>query len=246
MRKKIFIGIVLLFVLNSSCKKGGITDCFKGTGEIITESRTAGGVSFIHLSNNVNLILSQDSTPFVKVQAGEKIIESVKTEWEGSKLYIRNENTCNWVRSYMKDINVYVGVSSLDSIEYRGSGNITSTNTIVNDSIKIDIREGSGSIIMDINVGKSELYFHYGSCDLHMSGYSGVTYIYAASYGPFYCEDLLSTYTYITNKGTNDCYINVTKELFAKIEYMGNIYYYGNPEIVEKTITGSGQLIEMD
>ncbi len=246
MKNKLTIGFIFLFAVISSCKKGDITNCFKGTGEITTEIRAIGEVSFIHLSNNVNLILTQDSTPFIRVEAGEKIINSIITEWKENRLYIRNENGCNWVRSYLKDINVYVGVQSIDSIEYRGSGNIISTNTIINDSIKIDIREGSGSIRMDLNVGKSELYLHYGSCDLHMTGFSGVTHIYAASYGPFFCQDLYSKFIYITNKGTNDCYINVSEELYAKIEYMGNIYYYGNPESVATELTGSGQLIKLD
>jgi hypothetical protein len=48
----------------------------------------------------------------------------------------------------------------------------------------------------------------------------------------------------VTNSGTGDVFLFVRKELYAKIEEAGNIYYRGDPQKVEQTITGTGQLIK--
>ncbi len=236
--------LIISFLL--SCEKTDPGDCFKSTGKIIMENRPAADISYISLENNVNLILTQDSTPEIIVEAGENLLKDIKTELQNNLLYIRNENRCNWVRSYDKEINVYVSVQSLDSIDYQGSGDIYCTNTIMSDSIILDVRAGSGSINLDIEVISSYLSLHTGTADVNMSGYSGVCFIYANDYGPFNCRKLITDYMYINNRGTNDCYITVKKELGATIEYMGNIYYYGNPPVVFSKILGSGELIKME
>lgn len=238
--------LMITLLLQAACTKRDVGDCLKSTGKIIREERSAGNIDFIYLQNNINLILTQDSLIRVTVEAGENIIDDIRTEYDQGRFYISNENSCNWVRSYSQPVNVYLNVPSVDSIEYHGSGNITGTGALTGDSIKIDIWEGSGSIQLDIHMGKSRLYFHYGTADLNITGFSGVAYIYAASYGPVHCENMNSKFVYINNRGTNDCFVRATEILEATIEYMGNIYYYGDPKVVISNITGSGQLIRKD
>lgn len=242
----IILVIIIIITTLPGCDKFFLDDCARSSGKVIFESRESADISYISLTDNVNLILEQGSAHSIRVEAGENIIGNIITEIDGNNLYIRNENHCNWVRSYSKEINVYVTVSSLDSINYRGSGEIISLDTIRNDSIKVDVWEGSGTINMKIDVDKSRLNLHYGTVDMIFSGYSGLTYIYASSYGPFHCQDLETKYTLINNRGTNDCYVRASLKLFAEIEYVGNIYYYGDPEEVLSNITGTGQLIKMD
>jgi hypothetical protein len=43
-------------------------------------------------------------------------------------------------------------------------------------------------------------------------------------------------------KGTGDNYVNVKDLFWVKIQQEGNVYYKGNPIIVD-TVTGKGQLI---
>ncbi len=244
-----FINILLGCTLLSgflACKKTDPTDCFKSTGQVIFEDRESVSVRFIRLENNVNLILTQDQNPQILVEAGENLLDKIDTELNGDSLFIRNNNSCNWVRSFSTLVNVYVNVTNLLQIEYFGSGNITVTNTIISDSLKLDIRKGAGSVNLMINSGTTYLNLHEGTCDITCNGNSSVTFIYAADYGPFFCEGLESHHVFINNRGTNDCYVRAVYELGATIEYLGNIYYYGNPSIVNSVIKGSGKLIKMD
>jgi hypothetical protein len=221
-------------------------DCFKSTGEIILEERETPEFEHIILEDNINIILTQDNQCSIRVQAGKNLIGSVITEVNDGQLTIRNDNQCNWIRSYNKDINVYLAVKNLVSIYYMASGNIISTNTIVSDSLNIAVYDGSGLIDMDILTVNSVLSLHYGSVDFNIHGFTQVDYIFAASYGPFHCQDLVSVFCFMNNRGSNDCFVNCTKDLEVVIENIGNIYYKGNPETIKSVITGTGQLIKLE
>ena len=213
--------IIIISIASFSCKKN-IGDCFTSTGTIITENRTSGDFHLIYLNDNVNLVLTQDSINSVMVEAGENIINSIKTEFENGHLNIKNTSSCNWVRSYAKDITVYVSVNNLDSLEYESSGNISCTNAIKNDSISVDVWGGAGTIELTFDMKNVKLNLHYGTADMIFHGSSCVTYIYAASYGPFHCADFYSNNVYINNRGTSNCYVRANKVLEATIEKDGD------------------------
>jgi hypothetical protein len=236
----------LVAMIFTSCEKLDIGDCFKSTGKVIIEERESPVFEHIVLEDNINVILTQDNRCSIRVQAGENLIGSVITEVNDGELTIRNDNQCNWMRSYNKDINVYLSVNHLVSIYYKASGNIISTNTIVTDSLNISVWDGSGIIDMDIQTVNSVLDLHYGTVDFDIHGFTQVDYIYAASYGPFHCQDLVSVFCFMNNKGSNDCYVNCTKVLEVEIENIGNIYYKGDPETIKSKITGTGRLIKLE
>ncbi|MBK8876731.1 MAG: hypothetical protein IPN13_23740 [Bacteroidetes bacterium] len=47
----------------------------------------------------------------------------------------------------------------------------------------------------------------------------------------------------MTTKSTGDCFVSVSKEVGVTIEYVGDVYYSGNPYQVDQQVTGSGKLI---
>ena len=49
-------------------------------------------------------------------------------------------------------------------------------------------------------------------------------------------------YCYVTSKGSNDCYVNVSVSIYAVIENIGSVYYTGNPPGVGGKFTGKGVL----
>ena len=208
--------VSILFILISvnfiSCKKD-LGDCFTSTGKIIQEERSVQEFNYVSLNDNINLILTQDTVNKLIVEAGENIIENIITEFDKGHLTISNTMSCNWVRSYSKDINIYLSTISFDSLNYNSAGNVISTNTLNADSINIAVWEGSGTIDIDVETNLSRLEMHYGTADVLVHGISWLTYIYAASYGPFHCENLNSGNIYMKSRGTGDCYVRASKVL---------------------------------
>jgi len=244
-----YIGIFILFLLSLtfiSCEKMDVGDCFTGAGKTVIEHRDISYFENIVLEDNINLVITQDNDYSIMVEAGENMLEKIITEVIDSTLYVKNENTCNWVRDYPNKITAYISFKVLNNIDYNSSGNIIGTNTIYSDTLDISVWDGSGIIDLEIETKKSTLNLHYGAVDFYIRGRSGVNFIYASSYGPFYCENLRTIFTYMNNRGSNDCYVWATYYLGVDIENIGNIYYKGNPLTINANITGTGQLIPME
>lgn len=235
-----FVFTALLF----SCAEDGSFDCFTSTGDIKKESRATAPFHFIELHDDINLYLTQDSAGnSIEVEAGENLLEGITTTVEKGHLAIRNENTCDWVRSFEVPVNVYITFSDLDSIIFRAAGDLMFTNTWKRDSIQFDVWEGAGDIDLKLDVFKSKIYVHYGVATLHVSGTSQVSYISNKGYGPINAYDLWTNYSYLGTFSPNDCFVFVHGEIGATINNIGNVYYKGNPQTVTQELTSSGRLI---
>jgi len=219
-------------------------DCFKSAGKVETESRDATAFVNINLQNNVDLVIVPNSTPYIKVTAGENLIDGIITELSGNTLYIRNENRCNWVRSFNNTFTVEVGMNLPEKIDYYGSGNVSCKDSIRTDEFTFECWNGSGTIELLFYSTKVHVNNNIGRADFKLKGSCAVSYIYMNDVATINAEDLQSSYTFITNRSTGDARINVNKELSAEIDYIGNIYYTGKPYSISKTITNEGQLIE--
>lgn len=246
--KQFFKNIILLLFIMSifSCKKENLCDCVKSTGKETTEERIPeAAFNEIELFDKINLFIQQDTVQKIKVEAGEHLLPLIETSIKDNKLTIKNNNKCNWVRSYKKEINVYLSVKNLNQLTYRGVGNISSLNTIVTDSIKIESWNGSGSINLTLNTKSSIAAIHTGSVDITLKGYSGVSCVYSIGNGFIYAEELETGYTFLNNSGTGNCSVWVTKELGVEMHSTGDVYYKGNPySILYSDITGEGKLIK--
>jgi hypothetical protein len=218
-------------------------DCFKSNGDIKTEIRTLGDFNRIELDDNINLILKQDTINRIEIEAGGYLLKLIKTDISDRTLTIRNNNKCNWVRSYKKEINAYLRFKSLESLIYRGSGNISCEDTIQSPVLYIETSDGSG--VIDLTVKSNESYFkeHIGPADFIIKGKTSQNYIWAAGYGKMDCGGLQSETVLVINRSTNDCYVNACKALKGEIYYNGNIYYKGNPANLTIKREGEGRLI---
>lgn len=238
-RNYIYIFIIMLISVSCGKDPGG---CFRSTGSITTETRQVEAFRYLQMENNVDVFLTYNASQKVEVRAGENIIPNIKSSVSNQTLTISNENSCNWVRSYDKPIEVYISTPVLDSIVYKASGNLTSTNQFEGDSIKLDILEGAGSINLWLDMRRSIFNLSYGTADLTVKGYSHISQIYSEAYGPADLRDLRTEFTYLTNNSTNNCYVWATLELECIIENVGDVYLWGNPPTVAKWGSGSGVL----
>lgn len=239
--------IIIISVFFPSCEKSPIPDCFKNTGPVVMEERGVDEFNSILLRHNINLHLRQASTNKIKVEAGQNLMNKIKTIVnENGQLEIRNDNACNWVRSYDIPIDVYLDFVKLDSIEYRSIGDLTSINTLVLDSLRLDVLEGAGRISFEVDVSVLYCGFAYGTADIFLSGNCEISYVYSAAYGLIDNRDLKSKFVYANNKSSNDMFLQATTELAVTIENIGNVYYTGNPPTVSFNQIGSGKLINLE
>jgi len=176
----------------------------------------------------------------VIVEAGENLVDKVTTVVEGDSLVIRNENKCNWIRSYRYAINVHVSVPDLRRIEHNGYGTISSANTIQSGSLSISLN-GNGNVDLQINLPYCYSDVHK-SGDLMLSGFARVNGLWASGNNWIRCEELMTDTTFIDSRTTGDCLVNASLRLQASVNGSGDIYYSGDPPDVSTEILGTGAI----
>lgn len=242
------IAIVLLIfavTLFSTCKKSSVLDCFNNTGKIEKTERPVSYFHTIRLNDNVNLHLVQSNQDKLVLEAGTNLMRKIVTEVsEDSVLTISNENSCNWVRSYNKPINVYLNVKYLRYIEYRSVGNITNTDTLRLDSLQIDIFEGAGEIKLTLRTYVCAVNLHYGTADVILNGKGVANIFYLLGAGKIDAREFEADHVYLRNWSSNDMFVWADKFLSAEIKGLGNVYYKGKPGI-ESSLLGEGELLPM-
>jgi hypothetical protein len=83
--KKIALFSLVILVFASGCREIAGRRV-RGSGNIITENRTATGFNSIDVSGAIDVYIKQDSTTSVKVEADDNILEYIEVHTNGSTL----------------------------------------------------------------------------------------------------------------------------------------------------------------
>jgi hypothetical protein len=245
MKKHIFPALILALIFLSGCfKDEGV--CVSTTGPVITQDRGSQAFRTITVYNNINLFLTQDTAVNrIMVEAGENLIDGITTVIDSGSLVIRNENSCNWLRSFEVPVNVYLTFANLDTLTFRAAGNITFTNTWTNHSVYLDVIEGSGKIDLKLKAYTSFIIVRYGTTNITVTGNTEVATLISYSFGPLDAINLISNFTYVSSYSSNDMWVYSNLDLAVEIGNIGNVYYQGDPATLSSKLLSSGKLIKL-
>lgn len=243
MRYKLAIFFCWIFLFNS-CKKESMCDCVKSTRVTNVIYHDVKDFNCIFIRDKMDLYLTQGPEFEVSVEAGENLQRLIKTELEGETLKVFNNNRCNFVRGYDRKIRVYITAPYFKYIQNAGLGTIETTNTIVQDEIKLRT-ENSGDLRLYMDVHKIVASAH-GNGDMYLAGttdilehdYTGTNYLYATGL-------YISSYAYLHSVSIGHAYINAPENglMDIIIDRAGDIYFKGNPASIRLTRNGKGELI---
>lgn len=239
-RTYVLIFIALIF---TTCKKDHLLDCMTSTGKVITEHRKPGSFTKLNMMDNVDVIYHYDTICKITVTAGQNLMDGIITELAGNTLYIRNENKCNWMRSFKNTYTVDVYTPEIMNVQMFGSGDFTTVDTLHTSDFFLESWNASGSALVLLNCDQSHLINNIGRMDITASGKAGVSFIYINDTGVLNAQEFKSDYCYIRSSTTGKCSVSANIALGVEIRSVGNIYYFGSPQQIDRDITGSGKLI---
>jgi hypothetical protein len=195
----------------------------------------------IDLYDNIDVVLKQDTTESITVNAPQNIEPSIEATFENGTLTLRNGTNCKWLRNPSENITVFVGVKSLDYINYSGSGNITSANTIQTERLSLYSATGAGNVEISLNAKQLNATIEYESADFIFHGSADLCYCYVNSRATLNIEDLAVKNLNIGYASVRNITVNASDRIDALIYHTGNIYYKGNPAVFT-TYYSSGRL----
>jgi hypothetical protein len=231
----------LLLLLAMFCCKDD-SNCLKSTGKIITESRNLPPFNVIFVHDNLDLIFTSDTVQKVEIEAGKNIMDGISTEVINGSLYIKNNNKCNWARSYDKKIKVYISQPSFFELYNYTSGNISNSKQQVFDSLIIH-NYGNGELNMNIKCDKLKVDTNFFG-DIILSGEAGEVQAHCFRLARLDTRSLKCQDFSILYEAEGDSYIYAENNLSGKIKSAGNVYYYGNPVTTNLIVEGNGKFVK--
>jgi hypothetical protein len=241
---KILISLLIIVFFVEACSKDKHCGCFDSNGDIAIENRALSSFHEIEIDNVFDITIHIDSVPRISIETGKHLFKGIETEIENNRLYIKNNNTCNWVRNYNGKIKLEIYTNELTYIRLNESCDIKSKDTIITNEIRVDDYADISTFDLWVKCSTITFALHAGTGDITLRGNASTGYFWSMGYGNFHFYEFPTDYCYIMSNTTGNCYVNVEKEIEATIKNSGNIYYSGDPYKINTTRTGSGNLIK--
>lgn len=233
----------LLMVLALSCKND---PCFKGSGESVSERRELkNDISMISVYDNIRLNIYIDSVNYIEVKGGENLVAYISTEISGKELILKNDNKCSFLRDFDQDFYLDLHVKDFSKIHYDGSGDITMRDTLIRNDFTLEMESGAGNLKLLIRADEfTRVNCAESFSEIKLYGSSPVLFLYSDGTAWIRGEQFSTAETYVENKSTGDCIVNVSDVLQCTLKGIGNIRYHGNPVVSVLEKSGKGSIIQ--
>lgn len=244
MEKQVAI-ITLSLLILFSCKKENKSSCIKSHGQEITETIEIDSYSVIDISGHVNIEINPNQKSIAELTGGKNILPLIQCEVINDTLYINNNNTCNWARSYDREINITLYCDSLEGIVNRSTGKLLSTDTIRNkNTFTLKGKAMNGETNLTLSANRMDFNYLDGTSTVYLSGKVNIASFYCKSLGYIEASNLFSGETIVNHYGTGE--LNVYSSIYLRgwINHTGNVYYNGSPKTIDVDEFNSGELIE--
>lgn len=231
----------------TGCQREQWDDCITSAGPMRSEERIVGDFTTVDLRERIDLVLEERTGGTIEVEAGRNLLDQVRAEVRDGVLYLDNNNTCKWVRSYKPRITVKVPIATVDHLVLRGTGNITCSDTIVREAFQVEQWGGQGSTTLTVDVSEIDIGMHTGAGDVRLHGRCrSLAKLYSGIMAPIDASDMRTRFVQVNNSSISDMRCWPTEALSATISGVGDVYYQGSPTNLESTVTGSGSLIRVE
>ncbi|MCF8364895.1 MAG: DUF2807 domain-containing protein [Bacteroidales bacterium] len=211
----------------------------KGNGKVVTQERDPGNFSGIKVNCSADVYIKQGSQNQVIVKADENLLEMIETEVTGDILKV----DINGSISNVKQLDVFITVENLNTIQINGSGDVESENTIQGIDLEIGIN-GSGNVELDLDMKNVRTSIN-GSGDVSLSGVNGDFELKISGSGGFDGKDMRLNVCEITVFGSGDVELSGSAtKVDLEQSASGDINLY-NLDAQDATVTsnGSGDIV---
>lgn len=226
-----------------SCNKPDAPDCFQKAGELHLEWRELPAYDRIEIRDNIQVVLVQSDTEKIGVEGPVNLIPEITTSVEDGVLLIRNENTCNFVRSYKHRYTVKIYSSHIQSITNHGNGDVISSNTLRGEYLFFENKRSIGRIDLQFDMDSMRMLNTTGYSDIVLKGTADQLFLFHQGVGIMNASGVDARAVFINSNTINDAYVRFRDYMFAALNDNGNIYYEGPAGSIDVSQPGAGTLI---
>ncbi|WP_420572023.1 head GIN domain-containing protein [Kordia sp.] len=248
MKKRYFI--LLLFIC-FSCDKEDANDCFQTAGSIIAEEIRVNDFSKIQVGEGINLVIKEGISQEVIVETGANLINDVEVKVVGDKLFLSDNNNCNYVRDY-GITTIYITAANITEIKSKTQFEVRSDGILTFPSLKLisenftDDGPASGNFNLQVQNQEVSIVFNNLS-NLFISGNTDSFDInFPGGNSRVEAADFVANTVSIFSRGSNDIIINPQLELSGDIYGTGDVIAVNRPASITLMAHYIGRLLFND
>lgn len=243
MRKLSATLLIVFYALSFfSCDSENALDCFKKTGEIVEQEFQLESFNSIEALDEIDIYLFNSSEQKVIIKAGKNLIPKINLKVENGILIITNDNKCNWTRS-SENPGIYIFSNDITDIGIFDFTNIISEETLHLENLNI-FSDGTGNFDMNIDIDSLSIESRYIS-NFTFTGNAEFIDLIITGDSRFMAGSLMAEGIQIHHNGSNRVELYPKNSLRGEVGSTGSVYYFHEPEILDVTVKGPGQLINM-
>jgi len=231
--KKLLAIVLFITVFLAGCSSG----CIEDSGIRIANGKVVKPFDEIEVNGAIRLILKQDSTYLIKIEADSAIMGRIEVESSSSKLTLTMKEGAYCGSD---SIVIYAGIGELKEIKGAGAINVRSEGLINGKELKMGF-SGSYDVSLDLSVAKLETNLD-GVGKLNLSGQSGSHKLRTTGSSETTAYNFIAGVYDIHITGNGKASINVLNELIVKTDGSSEIYYKGNPKKIDEKKSGAAKL----
>ncbi|MBB2148502.1 head GIN domain-containing protein [Pedobacter gandavensis] len=231
--KKLQLIALAIPVLLAGCT----SKCIEDSGVQVTKVVELKSYDKIKVSGTIKLILTQDSTYNVKIQADSNVVPLIRSRVSGSELELKLENGkyCG-----TDSIVVYAGIGDLKELETSGMVRVIGESPIYVKDLDLDLQGGS-DVTLNLNASKLSSKID-GVGKLTLTGQTGTHIVKTSGNAKLDAFSFVAGIYDINIEGTGKANINVLNDLKVKTSGVSEVFYKGNPKNVTEKKSGVSKL----
>ena len=213
------------------------SNCIEDSGNHISRTVTVKNFDEIKVEGAIKLVITQDSSYSIRVEADSNIITYVKAKVSGSELKIKldDANYCG-----QDSIVVHAGIGELKELNLSGAVEVAGEGPIYAGDVDFTF---SGASKVNLNVNASKVTTKAdGVTKITLTGQTGTHNLKINGTGQLNAFDFVAGIYNIDIDGTGKANINVLNDLKVKTSGTSEIYYKGNPKKVDERKSGAAKL----
>lgn len=229
-----------------ACNREDAPDCFQAGGEERNVYRLLPNFNAIELRDYIQFEFAQSEEYAVEIRGPGNLLNDIVTDVRDGKLFISNQNTCNFVRSFKRKIYVKIYAPRFGEIDHYGSGDVSSADTLYQSRFLMNFRHATGHADLKLHCDTVSIFMHTGSADCVASGFANTTELFANGLGFLDASDLHSTNVFIRQSSIQTLKARGTAYMYCRIQSRGDVVMYEQPIDSDVENFGSGELIFMN
>ena len=209
----------------------------RGSGNVVTESRSMPGFNAVELSGIGTLIIEQGARESLEITAEDNLMNYLRSDVSGSRLQLGVKEFVNIHPT--KDIVYRLTVKNLNQIESSGLGKVE-IKKLETDNLTLEI-SGSGRATIDNLQAKTLNLEISGLGDISANGSAKDQHVEISGAGNFNAPNLASETAKVEISGTGNAILWVRDMLDIELSGAGKVHYYGSP-VLNTDISGAGEV----